>query len=330
MEMKIGIVGCGGISYSHGNAVRQSDCARIVACADILMNRAKEYALQYGIENAYNSLEAMMESKELDLIILATWPALHLQQIRKACELGTKAILCEKSLALNGKEADEIAHIVEDSGIFLMEAFMYRHHPQVHKVKELIDDGVIGQVSHIYGQFTFPVDSESENWRAKKELGGGSMMDQGCYMVNALNYFAGVPAKEVFCKTTLYEKNGLDIGHAGTIIYSNGVVGQFNSNQRAMWSEILQVCGSTGIIVIPKLILTVKQPRYILLQRQDKEERYEFEALDSYLLQIENIYECLFEDASPNMPLQDTIKNMCVISALLKSGETGRMASVLN
>jgi len=161
---------------------------------------------------------------------------------------------------------------IEDSGVFLMEAFMYRHHPQIHKVRDLIDDGAIGKVSHIYGQFTFPVDSESENWRARKEPGGGSMMDQGCYMVNALNYFAGFPAKEVFCKTTLYEKTGLDISHAGTIVYSNEIVGQFISNQRAIWRETLEVCGSTGAIVIPTLILTVGQPRYILLQRQDSNE----------------------------------------------------------
>jgi len=181
MEMKIGIVGCGGISHAHGNAARQSSCARIVACADIVFQKAEEYASQYGVKHAYDSLEAMLESGSLDLIILATWPALHLEQIRQVCSLDAKAILCEKSLALNGDEGDEILRIVQESGTFLMEGFMYRHHPQIFKAKELVDNGAVGEVGYIRGQFSFPVDSNSDNW-AKEELGGGSMMDQGCYM----------------------------------------------------------------------------------------------------------------------------------------------------
>ena len=324
MEMKIGIVGCGGISNAHGKAAQQSHNTRIVACADVIFSRAEEYTSRYGVENAYDSLEAMVRSHDLDLVILATWPALHLEQIRQATSLGAKAILCEKSLALNREQADEILSIVQKSGTFLMEAFMYRHHPQIFKAKELIDDGAIGKVGYIRGQFTFPVPSDSDNWRAKKELGGGTMMDMGCYMVNALNYFAGGIPEEVFCKTRFYSETGLDIGHAATMVYANGIVGQFESNQRMCWRDELQICGSEGTIVIPRALLNV---RYIELQRDgrgDDVERIDFEPLDSYRLQLENIYECLFADGKPNMPLEESIQNLRVISALLKSGHTGK------
>ncbi len=300
-----------------------------MACADILFDRAKEYASKYEVARAYDSLEAMLGSEIPDLVILATWPGLHVEQIRQACSLGARAILCEKSLALNGDEADEILRIVRESETFLMEAFMYRHHPQIFKAKELIDSGAIGEVGYIRGQFTFPVDSESDNWRARKELGGGSMMDQGCYMVNALNYFAGAPPAEVFCKTTLYSKTGLDIGHAGTIVYPNEIIGQFDSNQRTIWRDELQICGSKGTIVIPHALVTKWEPRQILLQRRKDEERFDFQPLNSFQLQFDNIHECLFSDGKPNMPLEESILNLHTISALYKSGQTGKIEPVL-
>lgn len=329
MKMKIGILGCGGISHSHGTAASQSDLVKIVACADIIVSRGEEYAGRYSVENTYDSLGAMLESEELDLVILATWPAQHLEQIRKACDLGTKAILCEKSLGLNGDQGDEILGIVKESGVFLMEAFMYRHHPQIFKAKELVDNGAIGEIGYLRGQFTFPVLPDSDNWRAKKELGGGSMMDQGCYTVNALNHFAGADPVEVFCRTSLNADTGLDMGHTGTIVYSNGLVGQFESNQKACWREEIQICGSEGVIVIPRFILTAGDTRYIELQRGNDTERFDFEALNSYQLQLENIHECLFGSGRPNMPLEESVRNLHVISALFESGRTGKMEAVL-
>ena len=329
MEMKVGIVGCGGISRSHGNAAKRSDRARIVACADIVLSKAEKYAEQFDVDNAYKSLEAMLKSEDLDLVILATWPGQHLQQIREVCSLGAKTILCEKSLALNGEQGDEILSIVKESGAFLMEAFMYRHHPQIFKAKELIDSGAIGEVGYIRGQFSFPVDSESDNWRAKKDLGGGSMMDQGCYMVNALNYFAEAAPEEVLNRTVFYDNTALDIRHTATLVYSNGIVGQFESNQRTCWRDELQICGSEGTIVIPRALLNIQ---YIELQRgarNDDIERFDFEPLNSYQLQLENVYECLFNDGKPNMPLGESIQNLHVISALLKAGQTGKSEMVL-
>lgn len=325
MEMTIGIVGCGGISHAHAGAAAQSKQAKIVACADIIPEHAEKYAEQYQIKNTYDSMKAMIQSEKLDLIILATWPVQHLEQIREASKLGIKAILCEKSLALNGGQGDEILDIAKESDIFLMEAFMYRHHPQMFKAKELMDSGVIGEVSYIHGQFTFPVPGDSDNWRAKKELGGGSMMDQGCYTVNALNYFAAASIDEVFCKTSFNSVTGLDMGHTGTIVYSNGITGQFESNQRAGWREEIKICGSEGTIALPVFLLTVNEARHIELQRRSSAEKYEFGAMNSYQLQLENIYDCLFNGAQPNMPLEESICNLHTISALLKSGQTNEV-----
>ena len=91
-----------------------------------------------------------------------------------------------------------------------MEGFMYRHHPQLQKANELVEDGAIGEVRSMYGRFAFNVDYDSSDWRGKKEAGGGSMMDQGCYMVNVLNHVAREAPDRVFCRTQYHPSNGLD------------------------------------------------------------------------------------------------------------------------
>lgn len=332
-QMRIGLVGCGGISHAHAKAAQKSDRMKIVACADIAFSRAQEWASKYEVENAYDSMETMLRSEELDVVILATWPAQHLEQITVACELGAKAILCEKSLALGGDEGDRILRAVKESGTFLMEGLMYRHHPQILKARELIEKGAIGQVTYVRGQFTFPVPSNSEEWRAKKELGGGSMMDQGCYMVNAVSFFADSVAKEVSCRTG-FNDSGLDIEHTATIIFENGVMGQIHSGQRSCWREEIQISGSENTIVIPKALATQGESRWVELQTNEcfqplVIERFDFKELDSYHLQLENIYECLFENGTPQVPIEESVQNLHTISALLESGRSGNTVKVL-
>ena len=95
MEMKIGIVGCGGISRSHGGAAKRSELTKIVACADVVLSKAEKYASQFDVENAYDSLEAMLKSENLDLVILATWPAQHLEPLGGDKRRSNRNKLCD-------------------------------------------------------------------------------------------------------------------------------------------------------------------------------------------------------------------------------------------
>jgi xylose dehydrogenase (NAD/NADP) len=215
-----------------------------------------------------------------------------------------------------------------------MEGFMYCHHPQIKKARELIADGAVGRVNSLSARFTFPVDPVSDNWRADPSRGGGSMMDQACYMVNALNLFGGGAPERVFCATERRKENGLEIAHYGTMLYANGLVGQFASSQAETWREELQVYGSEGTLVIPFLLLPFnKKTTHSIEIQGDSRVPHEAKHFDcgqenSYHLQLENVYDCLFEDGTPVMPLEQSVENLHAISALFESAEKGCLVPV--
>jgi predicted dehydrogenase len=186
----------------------------------------------------------------------------------------------------------------------------------------------------MYGRFAFNVDYDSSDWRGKKEAGGGSMMDQGCYMVNVLNHVAREAPDRVFCRTQYHPSNGLDVSHHGLMMYNNGFVGHFESSQTPAWREELYIYGTLGTLVIPWLLLPMGRPYHLEVQRdgpfqERKTERFHCGDDDSYHLQLENVYECLFNDGAPKVPLEESVRNLHTITALLESGETGRVVTVL-
>jgi predicted dehydrogenase len=333
--MRVGLVGCGGIARAHAAAAAASEVCRITSCADIVAERAEDFAERWDVPHAYESLEGLLEGGHFDLVLLATWPAQHLEQVKTCCRMGARAILCEKALAMNGQEGRQMQRVVEEAGAFLMEGLMYRHHPQIQKAKELAEGGSIGEVGYIHGYFAYPERPDPANWRTRPELGGGTMAAKGCYMVDALTYFAGAPARKAVSHMSWSPDGDYDVGHTATIVFCNGVTGQFEANHRTTWREEIRIVGTEGTIVIPHAILTATQPRHLLVQRGGaferepvSEERVDFEPVNSYRLQLQNVYECLFRSGSPLVPLPESVANLELASALLRSAKSGKFETV--
>lgn len=336
MKVKIGIVGCGNHANNHAEIIVKSDYAELTACADIDPERAAQFAQKYGCEHSYGSLEEMISAHKIDLLIIVAFPTVHPQLIKDALNLGVKHILCEKPLALNAKQVEEIKALAEKHDALVVEGLMYRSHPQIMKAKELIESGAIGEVKYIYGQFSDYARLNPDNWRNHRELGGGSMTAKGCYLVDACNLFAGAKAKAAFCIESINEEYNVEAGMTGTIVYENGVTAQFETNHRSVWREELKVCGTKGTIVIPHAIVTKTQKRYIEIQRNGAyeavpmdTETIEFDVCNSYERQLQNLCDCIMKDAKPNLPLSDSLINYVVTDAILKSAETGRLEPVL-
>ena len=124
-QMSIALIGCGRIGPAHAKAAKESPLCTITCCAARHRDRAEAFASEWNIPKAYGSLEELLEKEEVDLILLATWPADHLEQIRLCCKHGKNAILCEKALAMNAEEGNEIARIVQENNAF---SFTPPHH----------------------------------------------------------------------------------------------------------------------------------------------------------------------------------------------------------
>ncbi len=163
-------------------AIQASGNGSLVAVASREEARAKEFAATHGIPTAYGSYEALLDDGAIDAVYIPLPNSMHREWVIRAAEAG-KHVLCEKPLALDATECEEMAAAAEDNRVVLMEAFMYRFHPRTVRVVDMVREGVLGELKAIRSSFTFRLRS-LDNIRLDPDLGGGALMDVGCYCVN--------------------------------------------------------------------------------------------------------------------------------------------------
>jgi len=148
--------------------------------------RAREAARELGIEKSYGSYEELLQDREIEAVYIPLPNHLHLPWI-KACADAGKHVLCEKPLGLDARETAEAIAYTREKGVLLMEAFMYRFHPQWIRARELVRIGEIGEVTSIQSSF-FYRNRDPDNIRNRKEAGGGGILDIGCYTVSSARF----------------------------------------------------------------------------------------------------------------------------------------------
>lgn len=327
--IKLGIVGCGDISHVHGNAVSRINDVRFTACTDRNEARAKAWAEKYGCDHYYTDYLTMLKQEQLDGVVLATWPTQHVEQIRECANAGIKNILCQKSLTLTGAQAMEIFKTVQDHKLFLMEGFMYRHHPAIKKLESIIEQGGVGTVDNVRAVFSdFDPELESandanRNWRQRKDAGGGIPYDFACYAVNACGHFCqGLPVR-VFASGGISEKYDIINRLYGMIEYDNGRVGIIESSKKSSFSQELQISGTKSILNLPLSWtiydeVTIKQT-YRAEWAQLLHSSYGIQKTDAYHSEMENFIGVIRGTSLPGMPLKESLVNIFVIEALVNS-----------
>ena len=233
-------------------ALQHSGNGELVAVASRDEETASAFAAQQGISRAYGSYEALLAAGDIDAVYIPLPNSLHREWTIKAAEAG-KHILCEKPLALNAAECDEMAAAAEQYGVVLMEAFMYRFHPRTEKVLELLQSAAIGEPGLINATFTFRL-SNPANIRLSAELGGGSLMDVGCYCVNITRTLAGAEPVEVQAFAN-WGKTGVDDEMVGTLRFADGLLAQFSCGLTLERREFYQVAGPEGHIEVQSAFL---------------------------------------------------------------------------
>ena len=330
MSISLGLVGCGDISNFHARAIEAvKEKIQFTACCDVDRRRAEEWAGQYGVARTYGSLEEMLRSENHDAILLATWPNLHRHQIEICLDSGIKNILCEKALSITGTEALEIWNMVEAAGAFLMEGFMYRHHPAIRRMERLVQSGEIGEVDYVRAAFNAhdpevqPADDPDLNWRQRPDRGGGVPYDFACYAINACGHFArGVPTRVSATGSVSTKYRVLD-RMFGIIDYANGRVGIVESTKKSDSNQELAVFGSIGMLRLP-IAWTIKDDTTMeRVFHEDwatpQRDLFSIQKSDAYALQIENFADVVDGNTEPQMPLAQSVINAHVTEALVKS-----------
>ena len=205
---------------------RSVEGVEVVAIAARDRARAERYATRHAVENVYESYEALLASPLVDAIYNPLPNALHHRWTIAALRAG-KHVLCEKPMAANAREAEEMARVADDEGRILAEAVHYRYHPMAARIKEIVDSGALGKLVHIAARMRVPV--PADNIRRSYALAGGSIMDPGCYPLQMLRFFGG-ETPEIQEASARTESPALDVECSASFRFSGGATGQMEAS----------------------------------------------------------------------------------------------------
>jgi predicted dehydrogenase len=297
---------------------------QLVAVASRDHGKAEAYAHKWEIPCAYGSYEALLDDPNIDVIYNSMPNSMHAEWTIKAAQAG-KHVLCEKPLAVTLEEVDAMADAARSHGVYVTEAFMYRHHSQTLKVKELVDSGAIGKVRLVRGAFTFNIARE-DDIRLNKDLAGGSLWDVGCYPISYARTIIGAEPEEV-SGWQVTSRSGVDETFTGQMRFPGNVYAQFDSGFRAPFRTHIEIVGSEVTINIPRPFKPNPEGE-ILLTRGDDVETIKSDKQELYLGEVEDIADAILEGKTPRISLADSRANVAAILALLQSAREDKPMAV--
>jgi predicted dehydrogenase len=297
---------------------RQTDVAEVVAVASRDQQRANGYAREHAIERAYGSYEALLDDADLDAVYISLPNSLHVEWSIRALEAG-KHVLCEKPFDRRPAEVARAFDVADRMGRLLMEAFMYRHHPQTKKLQEVVASGAIGELRNLRSSFSFTLDDPNDV-RMRLDLDGGSMMDLGCYCVSISRLLAGEPEHVVGRQRT--GETGIDLSFAAVLEFPGAVLADFHCGFDLPYEAGLEAIGSEGRIVV------LEPFRCVDPHLDVNGERVDVEDVDRYRLQVENFSAAIRGEAEPLLGREDALGQARAIEALYRSAASGAPVSV--
>jgi xylose dehydrogenase (NAD/NADP) len=300
------------------SGARKSERLEVAAVASRDLGRAEAYARERGIPRAHGSYEALLADPEIEAVYISLPNSLHVEWSIRALEAG-KHVLCEKPLDRRPERVAEAFDAADRAGRFLMEGFMYRHHPQMARLRELVEDGAIGELRAISSSFTFSL-TRLDDVRLRPELDGGALMDVGCYCVSGARLLAGEPVAAA--GEQVLAPSGVDVRFAGLLRFPAHVVAHFDCgiDVPARWH--LEAAGSEGAVRVPDPFIVSSWG--LELHRVGSEpERIEVEKRNKYQLELENLSAAIRGEAEPLLGREDALGQARAIDALYRAAETG-------
>jgi predicted dehydrogenase len=327
MDKKLnwGLLSTANINQALITPLRASNRTHLLAVASRNITNAEAYAREWKIPRAHGSYEALLADPEIDVIYNPLPNHLHAEWTIKALKAG-KHVLCEKPFALTLAEVDAMSQAARETGKVLAEAFMYRHHAQTLKVKEIVDSGKLGKLELIKGAFTFFLKREGDI-RAKKEMGGGSIWDVGCYPISYARTIVGAEPVEVFGWQST-GPTGIDESFYGQMKFANDVYAQFDSGFKSPDRASIEIVGTEASLIIPDPFKPGKTSEIYLSRSHNKREAIKIKGTELYLGEVEDMCDAVMNNKTPRISHSDSRANVAVILALLESAKTGKIVQL--
>ncbi len=308
-----GLLSTARINAAILEGARPSEHTEVVAVASRDQERADAYARERGLERAYGSYEALLADDDIEVVYNSLPNSLHVEWSIRALEAG-KHVLCEKPLDRRVEAVERAFDAAGRNGRLLMEAFMYRHHPQTRKASELVRDGAIGDLRQLRSLFSFMLTDEADV-RMLPELDGGALMDLGCYCISMQRLVAGEP-ELVFGRQRLGGRD-VDVAFVGVLQFPHDVLGEFHCAFDLPEGSGLEAIGSEGVLVVRDPV-RCRDPHVELNGK-----RIDVEDVDRYFLQVENFSAAVRGEAEPLLGRDDALGQARAIEAFYRSAATG-------
>jgi len=327
-KVRWGILGTAKIALTKViPAMQRSEWCEIVAIASRDFAQAEESAERVKVRKAYGSYEALLADDSIEAIYNPLPNNLHVPWTIKAAEAG-KHVLCEKPIAMNAAEARTLIDVRDRTGVLIQEAFMVRTHPQWVETRRLIKSGSIGSLRSITGFFSY-FNSDPANIRNHLELGGGALMDIGCYPINISRFVYESEPRRVFSTIERDAATGTDTLTTAVLEFPNGH-STFTCSTRLAPYQRMIFHGTEGRIeVLIPFNAPHEHPTQIVIDTSDdltgeSAETIEFPICDQYEIQGTLFSQAIRGNREQAIPLEDSVNNMKVIDAVFRSATTNQ------
>lgn len=319
-KIKWGVLSTANIGVKHViPAMQKGKFTEIAAIASRDIERAEEFAGKLGISKAFGSYDELLADDEIDAIYNPLPNDLHIPWTIKAVEAG-KHVLCEKPIGLNVKEAERLlAFSKKYPHVKVMEAFMYRFHPQWDIVKSWISVGMIGEIHSIQSAFTYH-NINSDDYRNNPEMGGGGLLDIGCYCISSARYIFEAEPEEVLASVEIDPEFGIDRHVSALMKFPKGTASFFCSTQSSTIQN-MTIYGSDGLIQFEIPFNPLEKEVSVSLMKDGKVIEEKRVQANHYTLQGDAFSESIIEDGPVPTSLEDAVANMKVIEEIMKQGK---------
>lgn len=293
-------------------AIQQAQNCKVEAISSRSSNRAEQAAKELDIPCFHGSYEDLLADPSIDAIYNPLPNHLHVPKTIEALQAG-KHVLCEKPIALDAEEAKKLLEASREfPNLKVMEGFMYRFHPQWIKAKKMVENGKIGNLQTVESFFAYYND-DVDNIRNKTKMGGGGLMDIGCYCISLSRFLFGTEPENVIGHWEIDPQFGTDYLASGILDFESGTSTFTCSTQTAPHQQV-NIVGTQGRIVIeiPFNAPPDKVTR-IWYYSEDQNEEITFDPVNQFTLQAESFTEAILAEKPVPTPLEDAVRNMQVI-----------------
>jgi len=329
MENKVrwGIISTAAIAErSFIPALGETDRGELVAVASRDRGKADAFAKKHDIPIVCDDYTSLLESDEIDAVYNPLPNTMHAEWTIRAAE-NAKHTFCEKPLAMSAEEITSMSESCERACVQLVEAFVFLFHDQTLKLRQILDSGVIGDITVTHAYMNFRIERPSDNIRLNPELGGGGLLDGGVYPITFTRFVFGEEPIAVQGYSHIDPQYGVDTRVCAVLEFSGGRCATVQNTIDGPGGQGAAIYGEKGHISIPQPY----HPRgsHLLVQTPDGEERYPFDDdRHPFTPAIEHFHDVLLDDEQLAVPATNALGTLAVVEAIAESTRTGKRVTL--